>query len=433
MKSTTASVLLVSRGLPPYAASLGGAIRILKLAEYLRDQGMEVHVLAGKGRNYGYYGYEELLRSISVHYVDDPLLARSGPPAPGDSQPAAQGRSGIRGLLRPLVTECSIPDTGIFALPALKRRAMQIIESRGITNIITSGPPHSDHLVGLAAKRKLGAALNWIVDYRDSWNGTSIFRKNNWLFQRLNLALEKRVLRRADRLTYISEPMIEKAAALLGSDGDRLRNKSTLIMNGYDARNLTPVSPWTATGSRLRIGYFGLLDDRPESYRSPATLFEAIINNDLDVSVELYGQIRISPHWSQVLGDRLVVGGLLSHAESMARMASMDALLLLHTRHDGADEVLTGKIFEYLLSGRPVLAVGPERMAANVLLHKLQTGHDVRHDDPAAVTAMLRRLWTMKRDGELSTRVPAGIEQYSRDYQYSLLKALLWGAAGKGR
>jgi glycosyltransferase involved in cell wall biosynthesis len=422
MSSTTASVLLVSRGFPPYAASLGGAVRILKLAEYLRDRGAEVHVLAGKGRLYGDFGYGDLLRSISVHYVPDPLLARSGPAVPGQTGPA---QTGWRGMARSLIVQGSVPDTGIFAYPRLKRVARELIVQRGIRNIVTSGPPHSDHLIGLAAKREFGAAINWIVDYRDSWNGTALFRKSNGLLQYFNRAIEKTVLRRADHITYISEPMIEKIAAMFGPDGEAARGKSTLVMNGYDARQAPVGVNWVARGSRLRLGYFGLIDDRPDSYRNPTDLFEAIIANDLDVSIELYGQIRIAPQWQERLGDRLTIGGVLPHAESVMRMASMDALLVLHTRHDGADEVLTGKIFEYLLSGRPVLSVGPEQMAANGLLRQLLTGHSVRHDDSGALVEKLRELVRLKAEGRLASTQPAGIERYSREYQYSRIEKLL--------
>jgi hypothetical protein len=397
-------------------------VRILKLAEYLRDRDVEVHVLAGKGRLYDDFGYGDLLRSISVHYVPDPLLARSGPTTPGQQGPAQRG---LREWLRPLVVEGSVPDTGIFAYPRLKRVARQLILERGLRNVITSGPPHSDHLVGLAAKREFGASINWIVDYRDSWNGTSLFRKRNSFLQYFNRTLEHTVLQRADHITYISEPMIEKIAVMFGADGEAARCKSTLVMNGYDGRHSSLGSDWVSQGSRLRLGYFGLIDDRPESYRNPTRLFEAIIANDLDVSVELYGQIRISPQWAERLGDRLSIGGVLKHAESVARMASLDALLVLHTREDGADEVLTGKIFEYLLSGRPVLSVGPPQMAANGLLRALNTGHSARHDDSAALVAKLRELGRLKAEGRMPSSLPSGIERYSREYQYSRLKDLL--------
>jgi hypothetical protein len=395
---------------------------MLKLAEYLRDQDVQVHVLAGKGRMYDDFGYGELLRSISVHYVPDPLLARTGPPTPGQKN---SGKSELRGLLRPLVVEGAVPDTGIFAYPRLKGAARELIATHGLKNIITSGPPHSDHLIGLAAKRELGDGIRWIVDYRDSWNGTSLFRKRNRMLQSINLMLEKKVLQRADRITYISEPMIEKIVSLLGAAGESARAKAALVMNGYDARHTPANHAWVARGSRLRIGYFGLLDDRPDSYRNPTGLFNVILQNDLDVSMELYGQIRISPECSERLGDRLVLGGVLSHAESVGRMADLDALLVLHTREDGADEVLTGKIFEYLLSGRPVLSVGPQQMAANGLLRALNTGHSVRHDDLGALVAKLRELSRLKAEGRLPSVLPAGIERYSRDQQYSRLKELL--------
>lgn len=427
MAAVKASVLLVSRAFPPFAPSLGGAVRILKLAEYLLNQGVTAHVLAGSGRRYGDFGYGELLKSLVVHYVRDPMLDRTGPPAAGAA--SSPPKSNWRSLLRPLVTEIMVPDTGVLAVPRLIRTARRLIEEHGLRNIITSGPPHSDHLVGLALKRRFKDRVNWIVDYRDSWNGTALFRKKLAPLQWLNLALERAVLREADHLTYISTPMRDKMAAIAGPAA-AVAEKSALVMNGFDAALAQNLEPWVSDHGPLRIGYFGALDDRPDGYRNPSSLFQAVLDRGLDVRFELFGQIRLDPRWPDLLGNRLVVHGLLPHAESLRRMREFDALMLLHTREDGADEVVTGKLFEYLLAGRPIISIGPRAMAANDLLTELGAGHLVRHDDRAGLVQLLEQLVALKRQGSLPTREHADVRRFARSEQYSRFLGLLSPAAG---
>jgi len=421
MANMNARILLVSRAFPPFAPSLGGAVRILKLAEYFQAQGADVHVLAGRGRYYSDFGYGALLKALSVHYVDDPLLARTGPPVENGGQSAVR----IRAHLRPLVSECLIPDTGVLAVPRLVRTANGLIARHELQHIITSGPPHSDHLVGLAAKRRFGGALNWIADYRDSWNGTALFRKKTWLLQRINLALERRVLARADHLTYISIPMRDKMIAIAGKSAATLADKTSLVMNGFDATVSPNTASWVPCRGPLTIGYFGALDDRPDGYRNPAAIFDTVLKFGLDVRFEFFGQIRLSPRWQELLGDRLRINGSLSHSETMIRMRDSDVLMLLHTKDDGADEVITGKFFEYLLSGRPILSVGPRVMAVNALLTELGCGYIVRHDDTGQLAEMLGKLIERKANDALPTQVISNIGKFSRSEQYSTFLRLL--------
>jgi glycosyltransferase involved in cell wall biosynthesis len=416
------SVLLVTRGFPPYAASLGGAMRMLKLAEFLTERGYDVHVVAGKGRWYGTFGYDALLGRLNLHYFDDPVMARSGPvqaAAEGESRPA-----GWRGAFKPLINEVLIPDTGVLGLPRLRTCAQAVIERFGITRVISSGPPHTDHLVGLLLKKRYGNAIRWIADYRDSWNGTALFRKRLAPLQAINRILERAVLRGADMVTYISPPMGGKLSRIAACKG--IESKCHLVMNGYDAAMaLRSAPPWHCDDGPLTIGYFGAIDDRTDSYRNPSLLLRTVAERSLDVRFEFYGTARLAPEWQLVLGERILMGGVLSHDEAFRRMQQCDVLMLLHTQPDGADEVITGKVFEYLLAGRPVLAIGPACMAVNSVLDELGAGLQVEHDQPRALVEALEQLIRRKRHGQLESAIPPGLTKYSRQAQYERLVELL--------
>lgn len=428
----SAPVLIITHGFPPYIPTLGGAIRMLKFAEHLRALETDVYVVAARGRDFGSFGYERLLESLHVHYVSDPLYRR-GSQVPTCESTQTPGRpASTRARLtnraaswfKPIVLGACVPDTGIAAVPGFYQRARALIEKHGIRNVVTSGPPHSDHLVGWLLKRRFGDEVNWLVDYRDSWNGTPLFRKSHFVLQALNMRAERAVLDRADHFVYVSPPMIAKAQEV-ASDPGRLASRSLLVMNGYDEMTLAHRKPWTPQAGPLHIGYFGALDDGHASYRNPTRLFEAIVSHDLQVRVELWGAVTISKHWIERLGQRIAVCGNLSHDAAFARMCEYDALLLLHTRDEGAEEVVTGKLFEYLASGRPVLSIGPAVMAANRILAKETCNVQCAHDDSAAIAAALRELARRKETHTLGGRQPADIARYSRSHQYSLLHGRL--------
>lgn len=395
-------------------------MRMLKLAEFLAERGHRVHVLAGRGREHSDFGYGATLQRLNIHYVDDPALRIAGG-APGRERAKPTVAAHLKAMIRPIALELATPDTGVLALGRFIAAGKKLIREHGITTIISSGPPHSDHLVALVLQSR-HPEIRWIADYRDSWNGTPLFRKRLAPMQWLNLALERAVLKRANHVSAISPPMLDKLTVLAGGGFDV--SKLKLIMNGFDS-NIKPPSVGLSNILPLRIGYFGAIDDRADSYRNPATFFEALSNCPESVRVELFGPARFETDWQQRLNGRLVVHGTLPHAEAAARMAEFDVLMLLHTRREGADEVITGKVFEYLSSGRPILSVGPADMAVNAMFAHDPLFFSVDHDDVERQIGLLSRLAERKANGDLGTRTDHDIAQYSRQAQYERLLAML--------
>jgi glycosyltransferase involved in cell wall biosynthesis len=411
--------------MPPYVASLGGAVRVLKLAEFLGERGIETHILTGQGRRYGDFGYAQVLQQLNIHYVDDPMLSLAGGGAV-DQQEAGGWVSRIvaygKRAGKPLALDLLVPDTGVVALHRFKRAARDLVARHRVSTVISSGPPHSDHLVALDLKRR-NPSLVWIADYRDSWNGTTLFRKRFWPAQQLNLALERRVLRAADHVVAISQPMMDKAAALAGLPVEDA--KFHLVMNGFDPSLLAEQGRWLNDGGVLKVGYFGFIDNRPGSYRDPKALFEAILVHDLPIVLELFGDARIDPIWRERLGARLRMHGNLSHAAAMEAMVKLDALMLLHTRSEGADEVITGKVFEYIAAARPIISIGPPNMAVNKLLSIDTAFYSVSHDDTEGVVKLLKDLCELKEKNALPSRGYHDIQKFSRKRQYEKLISIL--------
>lgn len=398
---------------------------MLKLAEYLLKNGCDVHVLCARTGHSDDYGYGELLANLKVTYVDDALLLLGARLLGAkDSQPGARstGRIGLGSRLKRLVLEVLTPDTAVLMVGRMAAIARDIIARNPSMTIITSGPPHSVHLVGRSIKKRF-ASVQWIVDYRDSWNGTPLFRKRSGLLQLVNERMERSVLSLCDRFTYISKPMLAKANLLSGL---ALDSRSDLIANGFDVALLDVVTGPQARSGPLRIGYFGAIDDSPESYRNPECIFQVLEDAPaLSVALELYGSIRISEQWRSRLGERLMVGPTLSHREAIEKMREMDVLLLLHTRDDGADEVITGKVFEYMVTGLPILSVGPSQMAVNDVFLGDPSFFPVEHRSRSSIASVLSRLVEDKACQRMPVRDRNRVASWSRDSQFAGFLSLI--------
>jgi glycosyltransferase involved in cell wall biosynthesis len=398
-------------------------MRMLKLAEFLDRNGWRVHIVAGAGPRIDDFGYSALLSRLSITYVPDRAL-RAPPHQEGQAPPAQSRGSWKHRLVRmakAVILELCTPDVGVLSLGRISRTAEALVKRHEIRHVITSGPPHSDHLVGLRLKKR-HPRLKWIVDYRDSWNSTLLFRKKFLPLQWLNEELERRVLKHCDALTYVSEPMLTKLLARHAASF-RLDQKAHLVRNGFDedmlARTHAAPPAMSESGGMVVLGYFGAISDEPGSYRDPSSLLRVLeAHPDLPVRLEFYGSTRINPEWKRRLGDRLHIGGALSHPDAVAKMAAVHGLMLLHTERKGADEVVTGKVFEYIASGRIILSVGPAEMAVNGILRNDSLSLFASHEKDEELESALRALVDMCGSGGVVTRARDEMLKYTRQTQY---------------
>ena len=114
-------------------------------------------------------------------------------------------------------------------------------------------------------------------------------------------------------------------------------------------------------------------------------------NGRIDIS--FYGNIDLNPSWKIELEDQIGIYPGLSHLEALNEMTKFDILLVLHTEKDGASEVLTGKLFDYLLSLRPILVIGPESMAAKELVENKKLGYTCNFENHANMIDTLERIY----------------------------------------
>jgi len=418
------NVLIIIREFIPYTHSVGSSIRMLKMAEFLIGNGFDVFILSARGEEIDYFGYRESLENMKIFYIDDPVHRYVTRQHKRKKEGSASKRKYFDSLFlvfKTIVNEISIPDEGIYFSSRYIQKARAIIKANGIRNVIVSSPAHSAQIIGMKLKKQLGNGINLLVDYRDSWNTRGIFKKRNRISQSINEYLEKRVLEASDRFIYVTEPVLKK----INEKFFNITEKSTLVMNGYDAHVEVDPRKYFGRNNKLTIGFFGFMSDRKGSHINPEMFFRSVEKIKNKIKLAFYGSVDISRDWQERLKNTLEIHKHIPHAEVITEMRKMDLLLLLYSESDGADEVIPGKTFEYIFAERPLIVVAPENMEAFRLVREERLGYSVNiHDEDE----ILNTLCDIHEKWEKANLIRYSRDDYfkfSRQVQYSRLLHLL--------
>ena len=289
--------------------------------------------------------------------------------------------------------------------PIAIREARRLLQAEAFDCLITSSPPESAHLVGLM----LGRRPPWVADFRDGWcfePYTVRFRTSAQLA--VDRWLERKVARAAEITVGVTPPIADDLARRLGA-------RSRWIPNGWDpatADGEGDAAPPTSPVDGLKLVYTGRLWG--SWGRTPEQLFramQAVAAEHDGARLRLVHAGTLKPE-DRTLIDNTGVSELVEHvgqldrATALALQRSADVLVLITSRHSSE---ATGKLFEYLSAGRPILALA-QGSEAERIVRETRTGVVVAPDDVGAIADALRRAVR----GELTRDyAPQHIERYS--------------------
>ena len=385
-------VLLVTLYFPP--AGGGGVQRSLKLAQYLPALGIETHVLAPDDPKWVHRDPD--LRVPTQAWVH--RVRYVGPRArkPAEELRAADGLERALVLAQVTARRLLLPDASVTwnltAIPA----AIRIARREGIDAVITTSPPGSIHLVGAAVRRATGAA--WLADLRDPLVANPHRRSDTIATrarQATNEQLARLVARNADAISCVSEAIAEEVRGL------GPRGLVRTIANGCDFDDFAGLEYEPA--ARFRITHTGSFFGK----RDPRPFLQAFRDSGLDAVARFVGDFRSTDlEWAKGLdlGDRLKLIAYSPRSESLRLQRDSEVLLLLVPDAGGRGKgVLSGKVFEYLAAGRPILAVVPPDGAAADLIRETGAGVVVAPDDVEGIREALAGLHARFLDGGLPT------------------------------
>jgi glycosyltransferase involved in cell wall biosynthesis len=398
--TTPRKVLMVSFRFPPHGG--GGVQRIAYFTKYLPAYGWSPHVLTSPIGDYIRVRDNSLLNVIPR----DVPVSRTGY---FDSRRVfrALGKLHLARLARTFSP--SFPSMyGGWILHAYKA-GIELLKRERFDLIYSSAYPLSSHIVGYLLKKKTG--LPWVADYRDEWSLRSVAKWPTGLHRALGLWLDRLLIGAADRVVTTSPAHTAIFARTFGPDDGKYRT----VTNGYEEADFDSRDSEITDTTRdtFLISHVGSLFP----WRT-ADSFLAAVRYLVDVGRIPADRIRVSfvgvgcrPDISGLERQGIVRRlGYVSHGEAVAWMKASDVLLLINTECTN----IPGKTFEYLASGRPILAAVRPGPTADIV-RRARAGLVVDPDDWGRIACALERLYSDWCAGKLvSTADRGAIRRYTR-------------------
>lgn len=301
-----------------------------------------------------------------------------------------------------------IPDARfLWVKPSVGYLEKYIVENN-IDTIVTSGPPHSLHLIGLQLKQKLD--LKWFADFRDPWTTIGYhksLRLSNYATERHKM-LERKVLTSADTIIVTSKTTKKEFEAIT-------KKPIAVITNGYDVEKVE-IEPLDTKFSLAHIGSF-------LSERNPMILWDSIVELVNEVpDFKSHLEIKLIGAVSQEVLETISEFGLnsylnnlgyVSHGEAIAHQRKSQVLLLIEIDSDDTKSIIPGKLFEYMVSNRPIIAIGPRNSDFAEIITTTNTGVFFNYSEKTKLKSVILDFYNQFLEGKLQSN-GVGLQQYSR-------------------
>lgn len=415
-------VLVITYYWPP--AGGPGVQRWLKFVKYLRDFNIEPIVYIPLNPSYPITdenlvyevpeGIQILKQPIKEPYTWASLLSKKKTRTISSGIIQEKKPSTVEKFLLWIRGNLFIPDARKFWIKPSVKYLSGVIEKEGIETVITTGPPHSLHLIGLGLKEK--HQIQWITDFRDPWTSIGYHKKLRLSksSQRKHKTLERNVLSSTDKIVVTS--------ITTKTEFEQITSKPIrVITNGFD-ETLEAIS----LDTDFTVSHIGSL----LTGRNPVALWKAlkelIEENETfknHLKIQLAGVVgeevleTIRTYELDLYVERL---GYLSHEKVLQVQQKSQVLLLLEIDSEETKGIIPGKLFEYLNAKRPILAIGPNGWEAGNIVLETSSGRVCRQSDKTALKNVLLDWFGKYEKGALHFN-SKGIEMYHRK---ELTKAL---------
>jgi len=411
--SSKKKVLIITYYWPPSGGS--GVQRWLKFSKYLRDFNIEPVIYTVDNPSYPIkdtsleseipLGLEVLKQPI---FEPNSFLSIFGNNKKKESAGFLNPNPTLLGRFFQYVrANYFIPDARKFWIKPSVKFLSNYLKNNEIEVVITTGPPHSMHIIGLALRDKF--KIKWISDFRDPWTEIDYFQQLP-LTKKANKKhhqLEQEVLEKSDMVIVVGETMKKKFL--------KHNHNIEVLTNGFDSyeNSLT-----IELDSNFSITHVGLMN----ADRNPTILWEVlyeISSENIDfknnLRIKFIGKIDDTVIQDiQVFNPKNIVRiPYLDHEEVRKYQASSQVLLLSINHVPSAKGIITGKIFEYLQAKRPILGIGPEDGDAAAILKKTNAGNIVGFNNKVELKAAVLKLYKDFKEEKLFVK-SINIEQFHR-------------------
>lgn len=405
-------VLIITYYWPPSGG--GGVQRWVKFVKYLRDFGWEPIVFTPSNPEIPSYD-ESMFKDIP----EDIRIIKNSIWEPYSYYKRFTGKSDKDRIQTAFLTEKKvksglleyisvwvrgnffIPDARKFWIKPSVSFLTNFLKKETVNAVITTGPPHSAHMIGLRLKFKTG--LPWLADFRDPWTNIDFYNdlKLSKYADRLHHKLEKKVLQHADAVTVIS-PGMER-------DFKRIYNRDYhFIPNGFDSDDIIKKDiPKSDKFSLAHIGSLTKTRNPDNLWQALSILITEIPEVEKHLEILIIGKIDIGAIESiRRFGLEKYLNQIdyLPHDDVIVEQKKASLLLLLINNTPSAKLILTGKIFEYLASGTPIICIAPPDGDAAQIVNETRSGKVYDFNDINNLVPGLKKYYSDFKSGSLQLK-----------------------------
>lgn len=428
MKSELKKILIITYYWPP--AGGPGVQRWLKFVKYLPDFNINPVVFLPENPSYPILD-EDILKEIPENVtiirkkIFEPYKFASFFSKKNTKKissgiiPNYKKQTAVEKLLLWIRGNIFIPDARVFWVKPSVAFLQKYIQQNNIDTIITTGPPHSLHLIGMQLKTQL--QIKWIADFRDPWTTIGYHKalKLTSKSQAKHKKLEQAVLNTANVILVTSPTTKEEFQALTSTP-------IAVITNGYDE---IP-NAIKCLDKKFSLAHIGSL----LSERNPILLWEIIA--ELLVAIPTFSshfELKLIGNISQEVLDTihkfnldsyLNNKGYVSHNEAIYQMQKSQVLLLIEINSEETKSILPGKLFEYLVSERPIFAIGPKGSDIAAIITETNSGSFFNYEEKEAMKNVILSYYELYLEGKLKSNA-VGLLHYSRKKLTEKLAAII--------
>jgi len=408
--------LIITYYWPP--AGGPGVQRWLKFVKYFREFGVEPIVYAPENPNYPLIDenfsseipsdIKILKKPIKEPYRFAKLFSKKKTKQISSGIISKKEISVLEKLMLYVRGNFFIPDARVGWVKPSVKFLSEYISENPVDVVITTGPPHSLHLIGMQLHKELD--VKWIADFRDPW--TTIHYHSSLRLskssKRKHKALEASVLKSADIIT-VTSPTTKKEFGMI------TEKPIEVITNGYDITEKIDFE----IDSVFSISHIGSL----LSERNPEILWKvlaeickenALFKNDLQLKFAgaVSDEVKQSLENFQLLENCKFLG-YVSHSEALRLQHTSQVLFLVEINRAETRAIIPGKLFEYLAAKRPIIALGPKESDIEGIIAETNSGKFFSYWDNDELKDALLQLYKDFKSGDLMVS-SEGIEKYSR-------------------
>jgi glycosyltransferase involved in cell wall biosynthesis len=387
-------ILIIAYYYPPKGGA--GVQRTVKFAKYLNKKGFKVHVLTVQEERDGIADdslTKDIDEDIVVHRtsINEPKIIERINKKVGSSSPAGQNASSTKkkqGIITffkqaakkvffHIYNLVYIPDDKKGWIRYAVKAGEEIIKENDIRFIYSTSGPYTSHIIGY--KLSKACTIKWIADFRDAWV-THPFADYGFAARMINSILEGGVVKKADRIISVSKPIIGEFITRYKSEK---RDKFIVIPNGYDEEDFNGLNlDMSLNNSRFTILYNGTIYGKRSPQKIQQALDDIIMSQMIPrnkIKLKFVGQIGnehkgIVAYYMERYNDVIEFRDYVPHEESLSELCKANALLLIIDEGKGSEGIYTGKIFEYIRTGKPIIGVVPDGVARE-LIETTKTGY----------------------------------------------------------